>query len=81
VNTLWLKYDNWMKGQHPGFYWMIRGAAIREQARSHSLKIHSNVGAGLLAKASEQSMQSPDQRPFFQRYAPTRIPIVHSTAT
>ena len=81
MNTLWLKYDNWMKGQHPRFYRIIRGTPIREQARSHSLKCIPNVGAGLLAKGPVLLEEIPDQRPFFQSHAPTSIPIAHSTAT
>ena len=81
MNTLWLKYDNWMKGQHPSFYWMIRSRPIREQARSHSLKCIPTVGASLLAKEPVLLEEVPAQRPFFQRYAPTTIPIAHNIAT
>jgi len=45
------------------------------------LKCIPNVGAGLLAKGPVLLEEIPDQRPFFHSHAPTRMPIVHSTAT
>ena len=59
---------------------MIRVAPIASRL-APTVEMHSNVGASLLAKKPVLLEGIPDQRPFFQSHAPTRIPIVHSTAT
>jgi len=59
---------------------MIRGAPFASRL-APTVEMHSNVGASLLAKGPVLLEEIPDQRPFFQSHAPTRIPIAHSTAT